>query len=273
MAEYLLGAAVPPRMDAMERPTGPRYAIRGMLLALGAPIGWLLLQAALGGLAGGSISSEVAAHSLLYLYLFGSTVLAFGAFGAWAGSLAGKLAASNAQLEQLAGTDSLTSLRNTRYFQQRLRSECARADRAGTPLSLILMDLDSFKAVNDRFGHAVGDVALAHVAAQISASCRLGDLACRVGGEEFALLCPGAGLAEARGVAERVCSALNENPFPAPDGPLAITASLGVALYRETPDVLYRAADKALYRAKAEGRNRVALEHEEPQATPRPELQ
>ena len=250
-------------MKAMERPNAPRYAVRGMLLALGAPIGWLLLQAALGALTEGSIASEVRAHSLLYLYLFGSTVLAFGAFGAWAGHLAAKLAASNEQLEKLAGTDGLTSLKNARYFHLRLRSECARSERGATPLALILMDLDSFKEVNDRFGHAVGDAALAHVAAEISACCRLGDLACRVGGEEFALLCPGAGLAEAQRVADRICASLNEHPFPTPEGPLPITASLGVAIRRDTPDALYRAADKALYQAKAEGRNRVAVEHEQ----------
>jgi len=251
-------------MDDMERPTGPRYAVRGMLLALGAPIGWLLLQAALGDLAGGTVRTEIAAHSLLYLYLFGSTVIAFGAFGAWAGHLAFKLAAINTQLERLAGTDGLTSLKNARYFHQRLRSECARSERSGAALSLILMDLDSFKSVNDRFGHAVGDAALAHVAALISACCRLGDLACRVGGEEFALLCPGARLAEAQGVADRVCASLNENPFETPNGLLAITASLGVAVRHSTPEALYQAADKALYRAKAEGRNRVALAPEHP---------
>jgi diguanylate cyclase (GGDEF)-like protein len=256
----------------MKRPTGPRYAVLGMLLALGGPAGWLLLQAVLGTWTGGSLTTEVAAHSLLYLYMLASTVLAFGAFGAWAGRLASKLAVSNRQLEQLAGTDSLTSLKNTRYFQQRLHSECARAERSGAPLALILLDLDRFKAVNDRFGHSVGDAALAHVGEQISSCCRRGDLACRVGGEEFALLCPDAGLAEARGVADRVCSALNENPFPAPNGPLAITASLGVAIRRGTPEALYEAADKALYRAKAEGRNRVALEHEERQVTPRSEI-
>jgi diguanylate cyclase (GGDEF)-like protein len=255
-------------MSAMKRPSGPRYAVIGILLALGAPGGWLLLLAALGGFEGGSTLSEIRAHSLLYLYLLGSTVIAFGLFGAWAGSLAAKLAASNVRLEQMARTDSLTSLKNAGYFQQRLRSECARSERSGEPLSLILMDLDTFKSVNDRYGHAVGDAALAHVGVQIAACCRLGDLACRVGGEEFAVLCPGANLEEARKVAERVRTSLNENRFEAPDGLLAVTASLGVAVRSDTPAALYEAADRALYRAKAEGRNRVAVQHGAPEPTP-----
>jgi two-component system cell cycle response regulator len=128
----------------------------------------------------------------------------------------------------------------------------------GAPLSLIVMDLDRFKELNDRLGHDVGDAALSHAAGVLRASIREVDLACRIGGDEFAVICPGASLEGATAVAERARTALEKTPFRAPNGePVALTASLGVSALNDGDRQLFQAGDHALYAAKAEGRNRV----------------
>jgi diguanylate cyclase (GGDEF)-like protein len=180
----------------------------------------------------------------------------------------------NRRYQELATTDPLTGLRNRRYFQDRLREECARSDRTDHPLSLIMVDLDHFKAVNDAWGHPVGDEALAHAARLISGSVRACDVACRVGGEEFAVLCPGARAEEAYRVAERVRRALEQSPLVVKGQEVAVTGSLGLAS-RESDsgtEDLVRQADLALYRAKAAGRNRVEVAPDEAAPPPLPAL-
>jgi diguanylate cyclase (GGDEF)-like protein len=169
------------------------------------------------------------------------------------------------ELEALAGLarrDALTGLPNRRAFDEALAREVARAARAGAPLAVVALDVDHFKRVNDGHGHAAGDAALRAVAARALAALRTGDLLARVGGEEFAALLPGAALADAREVAERVRLAVAAAPIDAAGAPgaaLALTVSLGCATLGpgEAGAALVARADARLYDAKHRGRNRV----------------
>jgi len=160
-----------------------------------------------------------------------------------------------AEREQQALMDSLTGIPNRRAAEQELSKALARSDRALTPLSVVLFDVDHFKHVNDRHGHAQGDEVLRRVAATLDRAKRLTDTVARWGGEEFVAVLPVA--LEGAGVfGERVRAEVAEMPCPGVGG---VTISAGVAERREgeTADALLRRADERLYRAKAEGRNRV----------------
>jgi len=162
--------------------------------------------------------------------------------------------------EVRAATDGLTGLPNKRAFSDTLHRMFAQASTTGAPLSLMLLDLDKFKHVNDERGHAVGDQVLANVGAVLRSSLRPQDFAGRSGGEEFAVLLPGTEASAALGIAERVRASISEIQLPGAD--VEVTASIGVAGFPEhagTPDRLERLADAALYVAKRQGRNRVEL--------------
>jgi len=242
----------------MEARNSVSYALAGAALALGAPLGWLAVRGLQGGLSAG-VGAELQGHLALYLYLLGSTAAVFAGFGAWLGHVSDRLQAANAQLERLATTDGLTRLRNARHFHQQLEQECARADREHAPLTLILLDLDHFKRVNDRYGHSTGDEVLVHTARLLGLPLRATDTACRIGGEEFAVLCPGATKEEGRAIAERIREALDRTPHLSSEGQVPLTGSFGVAEHRHggSPRELFRDADAALYVAKGQGRNRV----------------
>lgn len=155
--------------------------------------------------------------------------------------------------------DDLTGLYNRRYFDQKLPLEFARARRYGRPLSLILLDVDHFKAYNDDFGHTAGDVVLARIGALLRADIRSVDVGCRYGGEEFAVIVPDTAPAGARRLAERLHGAVSGMEATA-GLRRPITVSIGVASFPENatePHEVVEAADRALYRAKAEGRNRI----------------
>jgi len=165
-------------------------------------------------------------------------------------------------LQELAVRDGLTSLYNRRYLDETLEREVSRARREGNPLSLVMLDIDHFKRVNDTYGHQAGDEVLRVLAGTLMADIRTEDIACRYGGEEFLILLPGMPLASAMERAERWRQSVEALSIA--HGHLAIrfTISLGVAAYPEhgkTPDDLTRCADQALYRAKHEGRNRVVM--------------
>ncbi|HUH13390.1 MAG TPA: GGDEF domain-containing protein [Longimicrobiales bacterium] len=235
-------------------------ALQGMALAVGAPLGWLLIQRARGV----PMGAELSAHPGLYLYMLLGTLLVFGAFGLLLGEREARLLRSARELEELAVTDSLTGLRNARYFHARLEEADAERERAGEPLALAVLDLDHFKRINDEHGHPVGDEVLAAVARAIADVTREGETEARVGGEEFALLLPGSTGEAAREVADRVRAAIAAVEIPVGGaGPLRVTASAGVASTAELGDVdpreLYRAADEALYRAKELGRDRTVV--------------
>jgi len=167
---------------------------------------------------------------------------------------------AQAQLLELATTDSLTGLHNRRYFMESASQELDRARRYQTPLSLLLLDADHFKSVNDRYGHPVGDQALQTLAIIGRRVLREVDLFARIGGEEFAILLPQTDHAAARNVAERLRQAIIDQPIATEDGPLHLTVSLGLTNLGSAPadlDELLRRADVALYQAKQNGRNRV----------------
>lgn len=162
--------------------------------------------------------------------------------------------------EALARTDPLTGLANRRAFDEAARLEVQRALRYGTPLALVLADLDHFKSINDSFGHHSGDEVLRHCARILSATVRNVDLVGRWGGEEFVILMPDTGLVEAVQAAERFRQAIAGTPVPLGERSCQCTASFGVAaLQRGTADLeaLLNRADAALYRAKERGRDRV----------------
>lgn len=162
--------------------------------------------------------------------------------------------------ERLAVTDPLTGLHNRRFLQNSLDLEVARARRSGRPLSLVTLDLDHFKRINDECGHPAGDAVLVEVAARLRAAARAGDVVARQGGEEFAWLLPETDETTAVELAERLRAALSDSAIEV-DGarPTRITGSLGVATARGKVDgpLLVREADRAMYRAKASGRDRV----------------
>jgi diguanylate cyclase (GGDEF)-like protein len=168
-----------------------------------------------------------------------------------------ELAVANARLESLATTDGLTGLKNHRAFQESLEREYARAARVGSPLSLLMLDVDHFKQFNDQFGHPAGDGALKEVARILTDSSRLSDtLAARYGGEEFALILPHCGCDEAFAIAERVRRSVETGPWPL----RPVTVSVGLAtMIHGSPDraALIAGADAAMYLAKVSGRNQV----------------
>ena len=168
---------------------------------------------------------------------------------------------ANEDLERLANTDALTGLANRRYFMEALAREIERSERYSRPLSLVLLDLDYFKKVNDTHGHPVGDVVLRAASDVLRSVRRDVDRAARLGGEEFALLLPETEAPGAAAVAERVRVRLEVTSHPSPGGePFTVTASFGVASLGPgvaTGEALLQAADEALYRAKRGGRNRV----------------
>lgn len=231
---------------------GVSRALQGAALAVGAPLGWLAIRV----LDGAAVAAELAENEPLYLYMLFGSMCAFGVFGLLLGE-------REARLEDLAVTDSLTGLRNARYFHTRLAEEHAESERTGQPLAVVVLDLDHFKPVNDRYGHLVGNEVLIGAARAIESNTRQGETSARVGGEEFALLLPNSAAEEAEEAAERVRGAIAgvETRVTGLDaGTIRITASAGVATSAELPGAtgreLYRAADDALYRAKAAGRDR-----------------
>ena len=169
----------------------------------------------------------------------------------------------NARLEVLAHTDPLTQVLNRRALTARLGSEIDRARRYQSVVTLLMLDLDHFKLVNDTHGHLVGDDVLREVADFLQSAIRSIDVVARYGGEEFVVVLPETPLAGAIAFAERIRAQVEKQAFCPTQGPLSITASVGVAAYPadgvETVEDFFARADDALYRAKAEGRNRVAV--------------
>ncbi|MDA9421109.1 GGDEF domain-containing protein [Bradyrhizobium sp. CCBAU 53380] len=170
---------------------------------------------------------------------------------------------SNQRLERLAATDPLTGAGNRRHFIEHIGAEIARAMRTGAPLSLLSLDLDHFKDINDSRGHSVGDEVLRVFVRKCLEAIRPYDSVARVGGEEFMVLLPGATLDAARAVAERLRSAIERTAFDVGVEPsVGVTISVGVSEFGRDGDTLdgfLTVADQRLYRAKFEGRNRVVV--------------
>jgi two-component system, cell cycle response regulator len=163
-------------------------------------------------------------------------------------------------LSKKAMIDGLTGLWNRTYLDAHVTIELASARRSDQALSCIMADVDCFKSINDTYGHSFGDDVLRAIAGTFSANCRVEDIVCRYGGEEFTILLPNTVLHSAAELAERLRLAVEALPFFYRGAPLCVTCSFGVANLREAiPPSILELADQALYSAKHSGRNRVEI--------------
>jgi len=168
------------------------------------------------------------------------------------------LTEANRLLQELASRDSLTEIYNRRYFHELATIELERSRRSGRQASLLLIDIDHFKRVNDSFGHAAGDEVLKGVVATVKTLLRDSDLFARIGGEELVVLMPETGIDAARLVAERLRAAIEGDRYSLPNHSVTVTASIGLAVTPIPPEPLaelLERSDRALYAAKAAGRN------------------
>jgi diguanylate cyclase (GGDEF)-like protein len=175
---------------------------------------------------------------------------------------AAELAMSNRRLEEAALLDPLTGIPNRRYAMDRIQQEWAAADRASRPLACMLIDVDHFKNVNDNYGHDVGDLVLKRVADVLKHTARTHDVVCRIGGEEFLMICPDSDAQAAAQCAERLRQAVGATRMQVGNVLLQVTISLGVAAMStgmRGPETMIKAADQAVYAAKQAGRNRSCI--------------
>jgi len=230
---------------------GVAYPVAGALLAAGAPLGLLFMRRFMLHRRA-SIRDEVRRDFSTYAYVAASTTLAFALFGRALGRSAERLA-------ELSTTDSLTGLLNARAFYPRLQTEIDRSIRTRGSVSLLLIDLDRLKQVNDVYGHAIGDCALQKLAHAIRAEMRSIDVAARLGGDEFGFLAVATTAAAGRTVAQRLLAAVADERIQ--EIGLPITASIGLATFDASRESrldareLMRRTDRALYDAKRAGRN------------------
>ena len=167
-----------------------------------------------------------------------------------------------ARMYQLATTDSLTGVANHRHFIEQLSLEMKRTRRSGAPCALLMMDIDRFKAVNDTYGHEAGDAVLVQLTSSIRSALRDIDTFGRLGGEEFAAILPGAGVATAMQVAERLRSCVEGSRVATRAGTIGVTISIGITQASgpdDDADAILRRADNAMYQAKNEGRNCIRM--------------
>jgi two-component system cell cycle response regulator len=164
---------------------------------------------------------------------------------------------------EMAITDPLTQLNNRRFFDTQIRLHLSRHIKGGPPLSLLLLDIDHFKKVNDAYGHDAGDEVLREFARRLGLNVRAIDIPCRLGGEEFVVLMPETGAEDALNIAERVRAQVAAEPFAVSGGrTLDVTVSVGVSTSAglgDSPEALLKRADEGVYEAKSAGRNRVIL--------------
>ena len=231
------------------------YPLAGALLAAGAPLGLRFMRRFVLG-DPRSFADDIRRDLATYAYLTASTTLVF--------TLVGRALGRHAdRLTELSTTDGLTGLLNSRAFQSRLHEEVERSRRSRTAMTLILLDLDHLKALNDRHGHVMGDRALERIARAIQHELRSIDVGARVGGDEFGLLAVGTDHTAAGIVADR----LQRTIAGEMDKELGfrVTASIGVVTFDPLHDRLVdardltRAADAALYAAKRGGRNQIVV--------------
>jgi len=223
--------------------------LQGLLLSIGSPLGWLIISFA----EGVPVLQALEENIGLYLYLSISTAAVFMFLGAYIG-------ANEERLMSQALVDPLTGIYNNRHFHEHLHVEYSRARRRNEALSLILIDLDHFKLINDNYGHVIGDKLLRRVAQAMKHCSREWETVARVGGEEFCVILATCNQQQAFTAAERFRQVVSQAVVSSEDGEdVRITASVGIA---SSSDVagnewdLYAAADKAMYQAKDAGRNR-----------------
>jgi diguanylate cyclase (GGDEF)-like protein len=163
------------------------------------------------------------------------------------------------EARQLADLDALTGLHNRRYFHETLAREVARAHRYGRELALVVFDLDDFKAINDRIGHLAGDAVLAETAERVRDVVRSADIACRVGGDEFAVILPESSTADADQLYHRLLGAVSSRPV-GQAGRLFVSAGIAELTQDDDPTAFFERADEALYRAKERGKGQVVAD-------------
>ncbi|MET0551589.1 MAG: GGDEF domain-containing protein, partial [Vicinamibacteria bacterium] len=233
------------------RSRGWRFGLAGLALAAGAPLGLLALRFVSGRARVAALGAEWERDALTYWYVTCSTAVVFAAFGAMLGRSADRLS-------RLASRDGLTGLLNRTGMKERIAAEMRRQARRPSPLSLLVLDVDRMKFINDQQGHGAGDAALRHVAAAIAKNVRAVDAVSRWGGDEFLVLAPQTALQDAAVLASRICAAAAEPAAGAPP----VSVSIGIASVPPADpdpslDDLLRAADDALYEAKRAGGNQV----------------
>ncbi|MCX7168861.1 MAG: diguanylate cyclase, partial [Proteobacteria bacterium] len=174
---------------------------------------------------------------------------------------AAELAVTNRRLQEMALSDSLTGFPNRRYAMERMKQEWAAGTRSKRPLAVMVIDVDEFKAINDTYGHDVGDTVLQQIATSLKSGLRGQDVLCRIGGDEFLVISPDTSLESAMACAERVRKAVNATYFTVERLNLQGSISIGVAVRDENMDnidALIKQADRGVYVAKQRGRNHVA---------------
>ncbi len=233
------------------------YLAIGLLLGGGAPIGAFVTRVILFESVRSAPLADVRANQFFYLYqLIGSSAV-FAIAGYAAGDRAERLRRAEAFYQTLSEHDPLTGLFNERAFRNRYERATERAVRTGQPLSLLLVDVDHLKRINDQHGHGAGNEALLHIANALRVAKRIDDAAARWGGDEFAILLAGGDASAARRVANNVLARVRSAPVAADGGELTVTVTIGVCTatrMKENHD-LFAAADRALYDGKHAGRN------------------
>jgi len=237
--------------DLFHLPNSHRFkrVLQGLLLSIGSPLGWLIISV----VEGTPVLQALGGNVGLYLYLSISTAAVFMFLGAYIG-------ANEERLMSQALVDQLTGIYNNRYFHEHLHIEYSRARRRNEALSLILIDLDHFKRINDNYGHVVGDKLLRRVAQAMKHCSREWETVARVGGEEFCVILATCNQQQAFTAAERFRQVVSQAVVNSEEGKdVRITASAGIATSGDVVGNewdLYAAADKAMYQAKESGRNR-----------------
>jgi diguanylate cyclase (GGDEF)-like protein len=229
------------------------YAAAGLLLGTGAPAGAALLRLA----AGSNLFADLRQNAFFYVYMLVSTCAVFGAAGYVAGLRADRLRASRDRFHEMAEKDDLTQLPNSRAFGVQVRRAIEEAGIRCEPVSLLLIDLDSLKSVNDRWGHQVGSASLRHIARLVRDAKRPEDFAARWGGDEFTILMPKADEKAATRLARDILEKVRATPVEHQGGSYPVTVTIGVATANAPPSGfnIFGVADRALYEGKFAGRN------------------
>jgi len=228
------------------------YAAAGALLGAGAPAGALVIRMA----AGAGAADDLRRYRFFYLYELIGTCVVFGVAGFAAGRRAERLRRGRDRFRDMAERDPLTRLVNVETFRRHYARAAAHAGAFDEPLAVLVLDVDRLKRINDAHGHSFGSAALLHVARILEETKRVSDVAARWGGDEFALLMPGAGGDAAMRLAEQVLARLRAEPVRSDGREGRVTVTIGIATCLGAPaQDLFDAADGALYEAKRAGGN------------------
>ncbi|HEV8660255.1 MAG TPA: GGDEF domain-containing protein [Thermoanaerobaculia bacterium] len=234
------------------------YVLTGLLLGIGAPVGALVTRILVLPEVRAAPLADVAANRFFYIYQLVGTCAAFAVAGSIAGERAERLRRAESFYQTLAEHDPLTGLLNTRAFRDRYERSRERASRIGYPLSLLLIDVDHLKRINDEYGHTAGNDALLHVAHSLRVAKRTEDSAARWGGDEFAILLDGGDDSAAMRVANNVLARVRAKSVFTGGRSLQVTVTIGVCTARKVSasEDLFSLADRALYAGKDAGRDR-----------------